>query len=201
MTMSLFKSLFKRTQKPAPRVFMVAQLNARLQPMHRGEFFENALNAELERSQLGEITGGGTLQAKNGEIEYCDIEVEISGDASAAEATLVRTLEALGAPRGSKLHIEAEGREIPFGLNEGLAVYLNGTSLPDHVYKECDSNFVHSEFGRLLEGKGRVLSYWQGPTETAFYMYGPSFAAMEECLAQFLATYPLCQQCRLVQIA
>src|SRR5688500_17347331 len=153
MTSGLFSRFFKRTPKPAPKVYMVAQLNARLQPMHRGERFEDPLGAELQRSQLGEISGGGTMQVENGEIEHCDIEVEVAGDATAAKVTLIRTLEALGAPRGSKLHLEAEGAEIPFGLHEGLAVYLNGTSLPDHVYKECDSNFVHSEFSRLLEGK------------------------------------------------
>jgi hypothetical protein len=180
---------------------MVAQLNARLQPIHRGEFFGDALDAELKKRQLGQITGGGTLQAKSGEIEYCDIEVEVAPGAVTAEVTLIQTLEALGAPKGSKLHIEAEHRKTAFGVHEGLAVYLNGTSLPDHVYKECDSNFVHNEFNRLLEGKGRVLSYWQGPMETAFYMYGPSFSIMSEGVAGFLATYPLCQQCRCTQIA
>jgi len=180
---------------------MVAQLNARLQPIHRGEFFEDPLDAELKRRQLGEISGGGTLQAENGEIEYCDIEVELAPGATSAETAVVEALEALGAPKGSKLHVEAEGRETHFGVHEGLAVYLNGTSLPDNVYKECDSNFVHSEFSRLLEGKGRVLSYWQGPTETAFFMYGPSFIAMREGIADFLGTYPLCRQCRVEQIA
>jgi hypothetical protein len=199
--MSVLERFFKRPAKPPPTRFLVAQLNARLQPIHRGEFFEDPLDAELRERQLGEISGGGTLQAKDGEVEYCDIEIEVAPGADAAEAVVIRTLEALGAPRGSKLHTEADGRETPFGVNEGLAVYLNGTSLPDHVYKECDSNFVHSEFNRLLEGKGKVLSYWQGPMETAFYMYGPSFVAMNEALSGFLSTYPLCQQCRITQIA
>ena len=193
--------LFKRAPKPAPKVFLIAQLNARLQPMHRGEFFEEALDAELKKSQLGEVSGGGTLQATDGEIEYCDIEVEVSGDPLVAEQTLIRTLEALGAPKGSKLHVEAGDRKMPFGKHEGLAVYLNGTDLPDEVYKESDSNFVYSEFNRLLQGQGRVLSYWQGATETAFYAYGPSFAEMRGCLEEFLATYQLCQGCRVVQIA
>jgi len=192
----VFTRLFKRSAKPAPRQFIVAQLNARLQPIHRGEFFEDPLDAELKRRQLGEVSGGGTLQAESGEIEYCDIEIQVSPGAGSAEATVVETLEGLGAPKGSKLHLEAEGRDIPFGVDEGLAVYLNGTSLPDEVYKNCDSNVVHSELCRLLNGKGRVLSYWQGPTETAFYMYGPSFSGMRESISEFLVTYPLCRQCR-----
>ena len=156
--------LFRKQPKPAPKRFLVAQLNARLQPMHRGEFFEDPLDAELKRSQLGEVSGGGTLQSPGGEIEYCDIEIELSGDPSAAERLVISTLEALGAPKGSKLRVEAEDRQVLFGTTEGLAVYLNGTDLPDEVYKECDSNFVYSEFDRLLQEEGRVLSYWQGPT-------------------------------------
>jgi hypothetical protein len=97
--------------------------------------------------------------------------------------------------------LEAQGEELPFGINEGLAVYLNGTDLPDEVYAECDSNFVYSEFNRLLGPAGKVHSHWQGPTETALYMYGPSFEAMKSRLANFLDSYPLCQRARVVQIA
>jgi hypothetical protein len=193
--------LFKKPPEPAPKLFLVAQLNARLQPMHRGEFFEDALDLELKKNQLGEVSGGGTLQAPGNEIEYCDIEIELSGDPSAAERLVIRTLEELGAPKGSKLHVEYEDRKVSFGIAEGLAVYLNGTELADEVYKECDSNFVYSELDRLLQGEGRVLSYWQGPTETAFYTYGRSVETMRSRLTNFLVTYPLCQKCRVVQIA
>lgn len=82
-----------------------------------------------------------------------------------------------------------------------MAVYLNGSELPDEVYTNCDSNFVYSEFERLLDGTGRVLSYWQGQTETAFYMYGQSFQEMRRLLAEFMATYPLCAKARVEQIA
>jgi hypothetical protein len=192
---------FKKQPEPAPKQYLVAQLNARLQPMHRGEFFEDPLDDELKKYQLGEVSGGGTLQTPSGEIESCDIEVELSGDSAAAERLVIGTLEKLGIPKGSKLRVEADGREVPFGTSEGLAVYLNGTDLAAEVYKECDSNFVYSEFDRLLEGEGRILSYWQGPTETAFYAYGSSFATMRRLSAEFLASYPLCQHCRVVQVA
>ncbi|MNY60646.1 hypothetical protein D3C86_1972270 [compost metagenome] len=114
---------------------------------------------------------------------------------------VIAVLERLGAPKGSKLKIEGEDREVPFGVTEGMAVYLNGTDLAPEVYRDCDSNIVHSELERLLGPEGRVLSYWQGPTETAFYLYGSSYQEMEARIADFLASYPLCQRCRLQQIA
>ena len=62
-------------------------------------------------------------------------------------------------------------------------------------------NVVYEEFGRRLQGIGKVHSHWQGPTETALYMYGNSYEAMTQALADFLASYPLCDRARLVRIA
>ncbi|HWV09054.1 MAG TPA: hypothetical protein VN156_05900, partial [Pseudomonas sp.] len=84
---------------------------------------------------------------------------------------------------------------------EGLAIYLNGTDLEKTVYEECDSNVVYSELDRLTEGNGRVYSYWQGPTETAFYLYGNSFTEMKHLITELVDTYPLCHKCRIEQIA
>lgn len=199
----MFGNLFKKKapKGEAPSQFVVAQLNARIQPMHRGEFFEDPLNEELQRASIGEVRGGGTMQSQNGEIAFCDIEIELTESDHGAVNRIIEVLERLGAPKGSKLKIEAENREVSFGVSEGLAVYLNGTDLPDDVYQTCDSNFVYSEFDRLLEGEGRVLSYWQGPTETAFYLYGKSFAQMKAKVAEFVHSYPLCQKCRIEQVA
>ena len=196
----MLRTLINKLKKPRTSI-LVAQLNARLQPIHRGEFFEDPLNEALDRAALGQVSGGGTMQAATGEIEYCDIEIQIADEVPKAVKYIVDTLESLGAPKGSKLHIETESREVTFGQLEGLAVYLNGTDLPDHVYRESDSNFVHSEFDRLLDGSGRVLSFWQGPRETAFYAYGSSFQDMGKRLAGFVSSYPLCERCRVVQIA
>lgn len=199
----MFGNLFKKkkAKNPAPAGFVVAQLNARIQPLDRDELFDEPLDDALRRASLGEVSGGGTMQGLSGEVEFCDIEIAVGAPGPDAEARIIEELERLGAPKGSKLMVEADGREVPFGVTEGLAVYLNGTDLPDEVYKQCDSNFVYSELERLLEGSGRVLSHWQGPTETALYLYGKSFSDMQARIADFVASYPLCQKCRIEQIA
>jgi hypothetical protein len=125
----MLRSLIEKFKKPKTS-FLVAQLNARLQPIHRGEFFEDPLNEALDQAALGEVSGGGTLQDVTGEIEYCDVEVQVIGSAADGAKLVIEVLEKLGAPKGSKLHVEAESREIPFGRLEGMAVYLNGTDLP-----------------------------------------------------------------------
>ena len=91
--------------------------------------------------------------------------------------------------------------ELSLGSSEGLGIYLNGTDLPDETYRDCDVDVVYSEFNRLLTGIGSVHSHWQGPTETALYVYGRTAAEMRTALQPFLDSYPLCERARIVQIA
>jgi hypothetical protein len=189
-------------KKPVTQsILVVARLNDRAQPMDRGELYEDPLDEVLRKHRAGSVTGGGTQLTADYEVEFCDIEIEVYEPLADSISLITQTLESLGAPKGSKLLLEAQGEELPFGNYEGLAVYLNGTDLPDEVYAECDSNFVYSEFNRLLGNDGKVHSHWQGPTETALYMYGPSFETMKDRLAPFVGSYPLCQRARVVQIA
>lgn len=180
---------------------IVVQVNARLLPMDRSEHFGDPLDEQLMNAGCGEVSGGGAMLSPAGEVEYCELEVQVDGDLAEAEQLVVDTLTRLGAPKGSRLLIKDQNREVDFGDAEGLAVYLNGTDLPPEVYQTSDSSFVYIEIQRLLGESGRVLSHWQGPTETAFYLYGPSYREMRQLIANFLASYPLCAKARVEQIA
>jgi len=179
-----------------------ALLNVRIMPIDRGEQYEDPLGEALEESGYGQITGGGTMQSKEGEIEYCGLDIELF-DLSKGVSFICEFLTKQGAPRGSKLQYEIEGKkiEVPFGEAEGLAIYLNGTDLPDEVYKECDVNEVVETISRLLADRGAIQGHWQGPTETALYLYGSSFDGMCNLISAFLAEDPLCQRARVVRIA
>ena len=48
-------------------------------PIDRGEIYEDPLDELLKAENIGEVSGGGTMQKKSGEIEYCDIEIELNG--------------------------------------------------------------------------------------------------------------------------
>jgi len=199
------KALRSNKTEPSPSgggtLHITVQLNARLMPMDRGSLFEDPLDAELRAAGMGDTDGGGTQLTHSGEVDFCDVEIYVKDLSDETLATIVEILERLGAPKGSKLRSSGISSDVQFGRFEGLAVYLNGTNLPADVYKNCDSNFVYSEFNRLMGRAGKVFSHWQGPTETALYLYGPSFAEMQAAISDFLSTYPLCQRCRVVQIA
>jgi hypothetical protein len=177
---------------------MIAQLNAKLMPFDRGQHFEDPLDEALRSKGFGEVSGGGTMQSASGEISYCDIEIDAPLQCL---PFIVETLEALGAPKGSILKRADSTPLQEFGKAEGMAVYLNGSDLPADVYQTCDVNFVMSQFDSLLGASGQVLSSWEGPAETALYIYGASFDQIGRQLHEFITQYPLCQRCRIVKIA
>jgi hypothetical protein len=187
---------------PDQPYFVYAQLNARIMPIDRGERYEDPLQEALVARGLGEVTGGGTMQATPGEIDFCGIDIDLN-DLAAGVPFVCEVLTSLGAPKGSKLQYELEGQQIetPFGAAEGLAIYLNGTDLPDEVYANSDVNHVYDEIIRLLGDRGQIQGHWQGPTETALYLYGPSADQMRQLIAPLLAEYPLCARARVEQIA
>lgn len=206
----MFKKIFKKISmgKESDKVksnncFIVAQLNEKIMPIDRGELYEEPLDEFLKTNGYGEVTGGGTMQTKSGEIEFCDIEILVyqSNDIIKVSKEIINKLETLGAPKGSKLQIEKTNDIIPFGQKEGLAIFLDGVNLLSNVYKECDSNFVLSELSGLIGYDGNVQRYWQGNTETALYFYGESFVEMNRAISEFINTYPLCEGARIVQIA
>jgi hypothetical protein len=183
-------------------IFAYAQINARLMPLDRGALYEDPLAEAFAENGFGEVTGGGTMQSQEGEIEYCGVDVDLF-DLEQGVPFVCGFLAECGAPKGSKLQYEQDGQkvEVPFGVDEGLALYLNGTDLPDEVYRDCDINELYDEINRLLEGRGAIQGHWQGPTETALYLYGFSAAEMRQLIGEYVATYPLCQKARIVQIA
>jgi hypothetical protein len=182
-------------------MMIIATLNARLQPLDRGDLFEDPLDYVLQESGKGKVTGGGTQLGAQAEIEYCEIEMMVREADEETVNLIVAALEKMGAPNGSRLKFEDSRPEIAFGQQEGLAVYLNGTDLPQSTYEQCDINVVYEEFEKRLEGIGQVQSFWEGPRETALYLYGQSFSAMKAAIADFLDSYPLCDKARIVQIA
>lgn len=183
--------------------YIVVQINDKIMPIDRGTLYEDPIIELLAARNYGEVTGGGTMQEKTGELLYCDIEILLhdTKNLSAVVEDIREEFEKLGAPKGSKIHVEKTEQTIDFGKQEGLAIYLDGVNLPADVYKECDSNYVLSEISRLIGYDGDIVRYWQGNTETALYFYGASYAGMNAAIADFVNTYPLCRGARIVQIA
>ncbi len=199
----MFGLNFKRKAEAEPEgEFLIARLNARVQPIDRGDYFEDPLDETLNELGLGAVTGGGTQLADEPDgIEFVDLEIVVADTSETTRQAIIARLEEIGAPKGSKLINETTGEEFPFGTHEGMAIFLNGSDLPDSVYAECDINHVIAELDRLMGAKGKFKGYWEGSRETALYCYGPSFDEMRAAVASLLDDYPLCAKARVTQIA
>lgn len=180
---------------------LILKLNARLQPKHRFDL-EDELQEVLAKEQMGEVTGGGTLlNQKLGEITSCDIEIYLDDGNKDNINRLIKHITQLGVPKGSVLSCAEPEFKVEVGTLEGLAYYSNGTELPKEVYENCDINFVIDQMNEAMEGIGHLYSYWEASEWIALYFYGTSFAEMKQKIEPFIASYPLCQKCRIEQIA
>jgi hypothetical protein len=195
----MFGKLFGK-KKQAPTI-IVARLNARVQPIQRGDIFEDPLDAALKERGIGAVVGGGTEMAPPpAGIASCDVEIQLNSLANDLVNETISLLEGLGAPKGSQL-VLPDGATRPFGKLEGLALFLNGTDLPDEVYASSDVNRTVEGLNKSMVGEGFFMGHWQGPSETALYFYGRSFAGMRAASEEYTKTDALCAQCRIEQIA
>ena len=179
---------------------LLIHLNARLRPLDRAAQYEDPLQEVLDaRAPGSKITGGGTLLGADREPRSSDIDLDLDGDPQEGLRLVVDALEFLGAPKGSTVTLDEEPA-VSFGGTEGLAVYLNGFDLPAEVYAGNDVNELIRQLLDRLGEEGGMQSYWEGPTETALYLYGSSASRMRELIGDVLATHPLAQRCRLVDL-
>jgi hypothetical protein len=200
---TLFKNRRNKTESSDSDNYLVITLNDKIMPIDRGEVYEDPLDSFLKQMNYGEVTGGGTSQHETGEIEYCDIEVSLYPKRIDNETIqqVINKLEELGAPKGSSVFVEKTGQKIPFGIKEGLAIYLDGINLSDEVYKNSDSVAIATEIRRLANIQSEVLRYWEGNSETALYFYDSSFEQIRKSIEDFVMGHPECENARIVQIA
>ena len=92
------------------RGFIYVKLPLSIMPIERGERFEDPIDAELKRCNLGSVSGGGSLMSEpdadgNRSIVYCGVDVE-AVDLDMARALLRDLLPGLGAPDQTALQYE-----------------------------------------------------------------------------------------------
>src|SRR5690349_1789865 len=107
----------------ATPTMIMARLYEPIQPMDRGDRYEDPLDAALNERQVGAVTGGGSQLDADGAIEFAEIEIELT-DVEEGIAVAVEALEKAGAPEGSE--IRRDGNVIrQFGTQQCVAVYLD----------------------------------------------------------------------------
>ena len=176
---------------------IVLHLNEKLQPKHRFPL-EDMIDETLKKNGLGEVTGGGTLMKKNGEIESCDIEIQFKDGDPNAEEWFKDYINSLNIAKESTLEID--NKHLFFvGNFEGMALYLK-TNLPEDVYKNNDINSLISKLKETLGEEGVLRSWREHKDFTALYFYGRSFLEMKKLAKPVLNENPLAKGCKIVRI-
>lgn len=176
---------------------VLARLYEYIEPIDRGDRYEDPLQDALDKAGAGRVTGGGSQLDELGGITFVDIEIELA-NLDGALQVVVEALEAAGAPQGSELLLASDESVLrEFGTQQCLAVFLDGTSLPDDVYAELDFEAVVEEIGAAA-GEGSYRGFWQGPEETGLFLFGPDAEAMLARVEPVLRRIPIGQNARVV---
>jgi len=59
--------------------FFYVRIPGDIQPIERGERFEDPLQAALDAEDLGEVTGGGSQMGEGKTVEFCGLDIEVTG--------------------------------------------------------------------------------------------------------------------------
>ncbi|MDH6180026.1 hypothetical protein M2152_000208 [Microbacteriaceae bacterium SG_E_30_P1] len=170
---------------------VLIQLNARLQPIHRGDLEDALIERVLPTIPKFRVAGGGTGVDKEGRVTGCGIEVVVpKPELEASLVELASALNTLGVPRGSKL-ITPPKRSIPVGMAEGISVSLPRIVTPERTDAR---QLHHSEpldhaldlLGAGLGAEGRVWSWQFLPTGAELAIYGADSERLRELVTSHL---------------
>ena len=179
-----------------PRV-VLARVYEHIEPIDRGERYEDPLDALLAHANIGRVTGGGSQLNELGGLAYAEVEIELA-NLDEALRVVVDALEKAGAPQGSELIDMSDSRVLQqFGTQQCLAIFLDGMTLPEEVYADLDFDAVVAELGAAA-GEGSNRGFWQGPEETGVFFFGPDAEAMFARVEPVLRRLPIGQNARVV---
>ena len=137
--MTFWKRLFGEQPKPLAAELVYVRLPGRIEPLDRGDRFEDPLSALLEASGLGFVSGGGSSLGPPREdgsrfVVFAGIDIE-AYDVDGVRALLREHLPLLDAPSGTQIEFSRDDVRLQDVLGS------NGWSL------EMDRTDSHPGFG------------------------------------------------------
>ncbi|MDA6068330.1 hypothetical protein NJT12_01735 [Flavobacterium sp. AC] len=202
MLLQFISQLFESDETDHNEYDIVIQINDKVSPLDKRNLYLLPLNELLLEKNYGEISGGGILKEEPGEIIFCDIHIKLFDEKIAPNIlkNIKTCLEDCGAPKGSKIIIENTHQEIPFGKNEGIAIYLDEENAEEKE-EQYNLDFVQSEISRRTNTSQTTERYWKGNSTTGLYFYGQSYEKMKDEVSHFMTANPLYKTARIAQIA
>jgi len=97
--------------------FVFVKITDPIPPLERARKYEDPLDAALKAERLGEVTGGGSQLTKEGKIDWIGVDVDLVNLESGIPF-LKRKLLAIGAPRGSSLEYQTQGKKLQVFIHD-----------------------------------------------------------------------------------
>ena len=88
---------FAKEAQERGNAFFYVRIPEDVQPLERGERYEDPLQAALNLEELGEVTGGGSQMGEGKNIAFCGLDVEV-WDRDKGLALIRSVMKRLNAP-------------------------------------------------------------------------------------------------------
>ncbi|MGF6906143.1 hypothetical protein [Fusobacterium sp. PH5-44] len=119
-----------------------------------------------------------------------------------AIGNIMEYLEELGTPQGSKFDVPMIKSTLKLGIKEGLGVYIDNKNLSKEVCEPTDINYIYKKIKELVQDDFKYERSLVMKQETALYFYSNiSFEQMRENIREFIDSYPLFENARIIKIA
>ncbi len=91
-------------------------------------------------------------------------------------------------------------KKEPPKVDECVLIHLDGVSLPDEVYANCDLSTLEDQLIEAIQKSraGELDGNEVGDKETTIFTYGPDADRLYKAMEPVLRSYPLCQNARIV---
>ena len=107
---------------------VIARMYEHVEPIDRGDRYEDPLQDALDATNIGRVTGGGSQLNELGGIEFADVEIELA-DLDGALLVVKEALEKAGAPQGSELMTHRTAAYLPVGQHARVVIRHGKQSL------------------------------------------------------------------------
>lgn len=166
-------------RRPTHRV----HLPARVQPVHRGDWYEDPIEDELAAEGISlSVTGSRTMVDDDVRVEGTELFVRTKDERFVAAA--VDVLERQAAPSGSYVEDLRTGQRTPFGTCAVVVARLHAAVPVDAVFDRADGNTVlmaaiEAMRDELATTRGGVVPSWHVlPETTDVVLHGPDADAL-----------------------
>ena len=160
--------------------------------MDRGERYEDPLDAFLKANGLGEVSGGGTQLLETGEIEYCEVELQLTSVAPEVLDAVAQQLQSAGAPKGSVLVALQTAPSFPSAGRKDWPSISTARICPTRPTATATSTSSLASSTGCWRARAPCTAIGRAQPKPRSTCMATSYEAMQTALADFIASYPLC---------